>query len=135
MGWAHMQLGLHKPHASVLQIVHKPLQDKALKEGEEYEYIPIKPLDPKGPGQHSTPKKEKIPDTADDLSGHLKQIPMQELQQVMSALQKELKNRQDVSLDSAHEVSAVLQTLLKEGALRTQNPQYPQAFCFQWGDG
>ena len=37
----HMKLGLHKPHASIFQIVSKLLQDKSLEEGEEYEYIPI----------------------------------------------------------------------------------------------
>ena len=42
----HMKLGLHKPQASVLQVVSKLLQDKALGECEEYEYIPIKSLDP-----------------------------------------------------------------------------------------
>ena len=41
----------------------------------------------------------------------------------MSALQQELKSREDASLGSAHEVSAVLQTLLKEGALRTNIPK------------
>ena len=54
-----MQLGLHRPKASIFPIVSKLLQDKALEEGEEYEYIPIKPLDPRGPGKHSTPKKGK----------------------------------------------------------------------------
>ena len=81
-----MQLGLYKPKSSVIHIVHKLLQDKALEEGEEYEYIPIKPLDPRGSGQHSIPKKEEIPPAADALSGHLKQMPTQELQQIMSAL-------------------------------------------------
>ena len=47
----------------------------------------------------------------------------QELQQIMSALQLEMRGRQDVSLGSAHDVSAVLQTLLKEGALRTNIPK------------
>ena len=51
-------------------------------------------------------------------------MPTQELQQVMSALQQELKSRQDASLGSAHEVSAILQTLLKEGALRTNIPSF-----------
>ena len=46
-------------------------------------------------------------------------MPTQELQKIMSALQQELKSRQDASLGSAHEVSAVLQTILKDGALRT----------------
>ena len=54
-----MQLGLHKPPSSMLSIVSELLQDKALEESEEYEYIPIQPLDPGGPGKHSTPKKGK----------------------------------------------------------------------------
>ena len=56
----HMNLGLHKPQTSIFQIVNKLLQDKALEEGEEYEYIPIKPSDPVGSGTHSTPKKGKL---------------------------------------------------------------------------
>ena len=47
----------------------------------------------------------------------------QELQHIMSVLQLELKGRQDASLGSAHEVSVVLQTLLKEGTLRTNIPK------------
>ena len=50
-------------------------------------------------------------------------MPSQELQQVMSAVQQELKSTQDASLGSAHEVSAVLQTLLKEGTLSTNIPK------------
>ena len=56
----HMKLGLHKPQYSIFQIMNKLLQDKVLEEGEEYKYIPIKPLDPVGSGTHSTPKKGKI---------------------------------------------------------------------------
>ena len=41
----------------------------------------------------------------------------------MSSLQQEMKSRQDASLGSAHDVSEVLQTLLKEGALRTNIPK------------
>ena len=120
---AHMQLGLHKPHANIFPILSKLLQDKALEEGEEYEYIPIKPLDSRGSGKHSTSKKGEEPTAADALSDYLKQLPTQELQQIMSALQQELKSRQDASMGSAHEVSAVLQTLLKKGALRTNIPK------------
>ena len=50
-------------------------------------------------------------------------MPTQELQQIMSSLQQEMKSRQDASLGSAHDVSAVLQTLLKEGPLRTNIPK------------
>ena len=68
-----MQLGLHRPHASIFQIVSKLLHDKVLEDGEKYEYIPIKPLDPRGPGKHSTPKKGEEPAAADALSDQLKQ--------------------------------------------------------------
>ena len=51
----HMKLGLHIPQSSILQIVNKLLQDKALEEGEEYEYIPIKLLETRGSRTHSTP--------------------------------------------------------------------------------
>ena len=55
----HMKFGLHKPQASILKIVRKLLQDKAMEEGEEYEYITIKPFDPRGSGMHLTPKKRE----------------------------------------------------------------------------
>ena len=76
---AHMQLGLHRPQASLFQIVNKLLQDKALEEVEEYEYIPINPLDTRSPGMHSTPQKEEIPAVSDALSENLKQMLTQEL--------------------------------------------------------
>ena len=119
---AHMQMGLHKPQASIFQIVSELLQDKALEEDEEYEYILIKHLDSRGSGKHSTPKKGEETATANALSDQWKQMPTQELQQIISALQQELNSRQDASLGSAHEVFVVLQTLLKEGALRTNIP-------------
>ena len=59
-----MQLAVTKPHSSILPIVTKLLEDKALEEGKKYEYIPIKPLEPKGAGgleTHSTPKREDEP--------------------------------------------------------------------------
>ena len=121
----HMKLGLHRSQSGISQIVNKLLQDKALEEGEEYEYIPIKPLDPTGSGVHSTPKKGENPDpaAADVLANQLKQMTTQELQQIMSALQLEMRGRQYASLGSAQDVSAVLQTSLKEGALRTNIPK------------
>ena len=71
-----MQLGLHKP-SGMLTIVSKLLQDKALEEGEEYEFIPIPPLEP---GDHSTPRKKGRPAAPDMLPNELKQMPMQKLQ-------------------------------------------------------
>ena len=79
-------MGLHRPQASIFPIVSKHLQDKALENDEEYECIPIKPLDSRGSGKHSTPQKGEEPAAADALSDQLKQIPTQELQQLMSGL-------------------------------------------------
>ena len=50
-----MQLGLHKPSASMLAIANRLLQGKDLEGDGEYEYIPIQPLDPGVPKDHSTP--------------------------------------------------------------------------------
>ena len=50
----------------------------------------------------------------------------------MSALQQEMKSRQDASVGSGHDVSLILQTLLKEGALRTN---IPKLSAFSGGKG
>ena len=58
---ASMQLAINKPRLSILPIAVRLLEDKALVEGEEYEFIPMEPLEPKGaggPDTHSTPKKK-----------------------------------------------------------------------------
>ena len=117
---ASMQLTIQKPHLSILPIVTKLLADKVLEEGEEYEYIPIEPLEPTGAGgsgKHFTPKRGEPVATA--LAKQLKSLESQELQQIMSAIQLEMKTRQNASMAPAHEVSSILQTLLKEEALRT----------------
>ena len=87
-----MQLGLHKPPSGMLTIVSKLLQDKALEEEEEYEYIPIHLLDPGDPGDHSTPRKKGGPAAPDALPHELKQMPTQELQQLLTSLKQEMKN-------------------------------------------
>ena len=84
---ASMQLGLHKPKSGMLTIVSKLLQGKDLEEGEEYEYIPIHPLDPDVHEDHSTPKKKGGP-AAPALAHELKHMPTQELQQLLSSLQQ-----------------------------------------------
>ena len=53
---ASMQLGIYEPKSAMLTIVCKLIQGKELEDGEEYDYIPIPPLDPKN---HSTPQKER----------------------------------------------------------------------------
>ena len=118
-----MQMSLHKPSVSMLTIVSKLLHDKALEKGEEFEHIPIQPLDPGDPGAHSTPRKKGGPAPPEALPHELKQMPTQELEQLLNSLQQEMKNVQDASLGSGPDVSSVLQTLLKEGALRTNIPR------------
>ena len=120
---APLKLSLHKPKSGMFTIVSKLLQDKALEEGEEYEYIPIHPLDPGELGDHSTPRKKGGPAAPDALTHELKQMPMQELQQLLTSVQQEMKNQHDASLDSVYDLSLVLQALLKEGALRTNIPK------------
>ena len=67
-----LQLGIHKQPSGMLTIVSKLLQDKALEEGEEYEYILIHHLDPGEPGDHSTPRKKGGPPAPDALPHELK---------------------------------------------------------------
>ena len=120
-----MQLIIKKPHLSIFPIVTKLLADKALEEEEEYEYIPIEPLEPKGtggPGKHSAPKRGEEP-VATVLAKQLKSLESQELQQILSAIQFEMKSRQVASLGPVQDVSSILQTLLKERALRTNIPK------------
>ena len=92
-----------------------------MEEGEDYEYIPIPPLDPE---DHSTTKKKGGPAASKAMTQDIKHMPTQEPQQLLSSLQQEMRTRQDASMGSAHDVSSVLQTLLKEGALRTNVPSY-----------
>ena len=115
---AHIQLMIKKPHPDIFPIVVKLPAEETLEEREEYEYIPTEPLDPRGAGKNSTPKREEAP-VATALAKQIKSLERQEFQQIMSAFQQEMKSRQDASVGSTHDVSSILQTLLKEGALRT----------------
>ena len=90
--------------------------------------IPIHPLDPEVAEDHSTPKKKGGP-AAPALAYELKHMPTQELQQLLSSLQHEMRTRQDTSMGSAHDVSSVLQTLLERGSIENQ---CSQVVCFQW---
>ena len=85
----------------MLTIVSQLIQGKELEEGEEYEYIPIPPLDPE---DHSTPKKKGGPAAPKALAHELKHMPTQKLQQLLSSLQQEMRTRQDASVGSAHDV-------------------------------
>ena len=69
------------------------------------------------------PKKKGGPAASKASTQGIKHMPTQELQQLLLSLQQEMRTRQDASMSSAHDVSSGLQTLLKEGALRTNVPK------------
>ena len=50
----HMDLTLDRPREEIIPIIAKLLEDKALEDGEEYEYIP---MEAEGSPKFSTPKK------------------------------------------------------------------------------
>ena len=85
------------------------------------------PLNLKGEGleAHSLiplPKGKAEP-VASVLTEQMKQLGTQELQKVLSVVQTELRHMQDTSFSPAQEVSSTLQTLIKDGALRTNIPK------------
>ena len=105
-----MQLSVQQPHSNFISIVSRLLEDKALGEGEEYEFIPIESLELKGDGDsqpHSTLKKKAEP-IATVLAEQFKHLESQELQQILYAIQLEMKSRQDASIGPVHEVSSIL---------------------------
>ena len=122
---APMLLTVRQPPSSALNIVSKLLENKPLEKGEKYELFPIEPEERRGaegPQPHSTPKRKAEP-LASVLTEQMKQLGSQELQKVLTAVQSELRSRHNTSFSPVHEVSSILQTLLKGGALRTNIPK------------
>ena len=120
-----MALTIKHPPSSILKFVKKLVENKHLEEGEKYELLPIEPegrRGAEGPQPHSTPKRKAEP-VASVLTEQMKQLGTQELQKVSSIVQAELRHRQDTSFGPAQEVSSILQTLLKDEALRTYIPK------------
>ena len=117
----HIQLMIERPQADIFPIVVKLLVGKALEEGRSMNTSPLNLWIPDMLGSILLQNVERKT-VATALAKQLKSLETQELQQIMSALQQEMKSRQDASLCSADYVSSILQTLLKEGALRTNIP-------------
>ena len=85
----HMNLTLDRPRGGIITIITKLLEDKALEDGEEYEYIL---MEAEGSPQASTPKKGEepaIPQLAEDI----KTLQTFELKQLMAAISKEMEER------------------------------------------
>ena len=119
-----MALSIRQPPSSAINIVKELVENKPLEEGEKYEILPIKPegRGAESPQPHSTPKGKAEP-VASVLTEQMKQLGTQELQKVLSIVHTELRHRQDTSFNPAQEVSSILQTLFKDGALRTNIPK------------
>ena len=120
-----MLLTVRQQPSSALNILSKLLENKPLEEGEKYELLPIVPEERRGAEglqPHSTPKRKAEP-LASVLTEQMKQLGSQELQKVLSAVQSKLRSRHDTTFSPVHEVSSILQTLLKDGALRTNIPK------------
>ena len=128
----HMILTIDRPRVEVIPIIVKLLEDKALEEGEEYEYIPIEELVAKGSAQFSTPRKGEEP-VAPQLEEQIKSLQTAELKQILASISQEMDARQllnrspskpeNASLSQAYEISSILHSLIKEGALRTNIPK------------
>ena len=90
-----MLLTIRQPPSSALNTVAKLLEHKPLEEGEKYDLLPIEPEGRRGvegPKPHSTPKKKAEP-LASVLTEQVKQLQSQELQQLLSAVQIEMRSR------------------------------------------
>ena len=123
-----MHLTLDRPRKEIISIAAKLIEGKGLEEGEEFEYIPI---EAEGAPQFSTPQKGEDP-VIPQLVEHFKSLQASELKQIMTALTREMDARHEPhespskpdALGSQHQdVSSILHSLIKEGALRTNIPK------------
>ena len=124
----HMHLTMDRPKKEIISIVAKLLEDKALEEEEEFKYIPI---EADGSPQFSTLKKGEDP-VIPQLVEHFKSLQTSELKQIMTALSREMDARHephgspskpDASGSQHQDVSSILHSLIREGALRTNIPK------------
>ena len=70
-----MNLTLDRQRMEVIPIIAKPLEDKALEEGEEFEYIP---MEAGGSPHFFTPKKGEEP-VIPQLAEHIESLQTSEL--------------------------------------------------------
>ena len=128
----HMHLTLERPRKEILPILAKLLGGQPLDKGEDFDYFPVEhELEGAEGPPMSTPRKGEdhvIP----ELVKHFKSLQTNELKQLMAALTREMDARH-VPMDipfkpgglgfTPQEVSSILHSLIKEGALRTIIPK------------
>ena len=128
----HMHLTLQRPRKEILPIVVKLLGGQPLDKGEDFEYFHVeKDLEGAVGPPTSTPRKGEDP-VIPELVKHFKSLQTNELRQIMVALSREMDVRH-VPRDSPpkpdgfgstpHDVSSILHSLIKKGALRTNIPK------------
>ena len=127
-----MHLTLERPKKEILPIVAKLLGGQLLDKGEDFDYFPVEQdLEGAEGPPTSTPRKGEdsvIP----ELVKHFKSLQTNELRQIMAALSRGMDARH-VPRDSPpkpdgfgstpQDVSSILHSLIKEGALRTNIPK------------
>ena len=128
----HMHLTLDGPSKGILSIVAKLLGGQTLEEGEEFEYFPIEAETEGAVGpQFSISKKGDDP-VIPELVKHFKSLQTTELKQILAASTREIDARhvtQECSSKSdglgshTQDISSILYSLIKEGALRTNIPK------------
>ena len=120
---------MDRPRGEIIPIIAKLLEDKALEDGEEYEFIP---MEAEGSPQFSTAKKGEEQPAIPQLAENIMTLQTFELKQLMAAISKEMDDRHltykgpsqpDASGYQPHDVSSILHTLIKEWALRTNIPK------------
>ena len=128
----HMHLTLERPRKEILPIVAKLLGSQPLDKGEDFEYFPVENEveGAEGPPT-STPRKGEDP-VIPELVKHFKSLQTNELKQLMAALTREMDARHvprnipskpDGFGSPPQDVSSILHSLIKEGALRTNIPK------------
>ena len=128
----HMHLTLERPRKEILPIVAKLLGGQPLEKGEDFEYFPVEyELEGAEGPPTSTPRKGEDP-LIPELVKHFKSLQTTELKQKIAALSREMDARHvprdipskpDGLESNPQDVSSILHSLIKEGALRTNIPK------------
>ena len=128
----HMHLTLERPRKEILPIVAKLLGGQPLEKGEDFEYFPVEhELEGAEGPPTSTPRKGEDP-VIPELVKHFKPLQTTELKQIMAALSREMDashvprdipSKPDGLGSNPLDVSSILHSLIKEGALRINIPK------------
>ena len=127
-----MHLTLERARKGILPIVAKLLEGQSLEEGEDFEYFPVE-LELEGADGPPTLYSKKGGDPVIlEFIKHFKSLQTKELKQIMAALTREMDakhvprdipSKPDGLGSNPQDVSSILHSLIKEGALKTNIPK------------